>query len=312
VQVKRVKKELEFFVAPSPPFRLDLTVWTLRRNPANLIDRWDGRTYRRVLRLSTGPAEIAVEQTGPPDAARLKVAVCGGKPGPRTKAEVAATLDRMLGLHVDLRGFYRLSSGDRQLKLLADPFCGMRPPRYETLFESVITAIASQQVSRTVSILLLNRLAHRFGVALSADAEAVHAFPAPRDVAGLGISELRQLGFNRQKGRAIIELASAITDGTLDLEGVAALSDEEAVARLSALRGIGRWSAEYVLLRGLGRIHIFPGDDVGAQKNLQRWLHLGKPPEYAAVQRILHRWHPYAGLIYFHMLLDRLADAGYL
>ena len=97
-----------------------------------------------------------------------------------------------------------------------------------------------------------------------------------------------------------------------DLEGLADLPDDEAVNRLCELRGVGRWTAEYVLLRGLGRTHIFPGDDVGACNNLQRWLRLTKPLDYQAVRRILSRWDDYAGLVYFHLLLDRLGEAGYL
>jgi DNA-3-methyladenine glycosylase II len=131
-------------------------------------------------------------------------------------------------------------------------------------------------------------------------------------LAGLIPSKLRQIGFSIQKGRAIIELAQSIAEGHLDLESFAALSDEAAVMRLLELRGLGRWSAEYVLLRGLGRTHVFPGDDVGARKNLQRWLHLAKPLDYEGVQRVLSRWRRYAGLVYFHLLLDRLAEAGHI
>ena len=87
-------------------------------------------------------------------------------------------------------------------------------------------------------------------------------------------AHLRELGFSLQKGRAMIELARAITEEGLDLEGLAELPDEEAIECLCGLRGVGRWSAEYVLLRGLGRTHVFPGDDVGARNNLQRWLNL--------------------------------------
>jgi DNA-3-methyladenine glycosylase II len=108
------------------------------------------------------------------------------------------------------------------------------------------------------------------------------------------------------------ELARISAEGREELEGVAVLTDEEAVTRLCRLRGVGRWSAEYVLLRRLGRIHIFPGDDVGARKNVQRWLRLEDPLDYAAVGSTLTRWHPYGGLIYFHLLLNRLAEAGYL
>ena len=76
---------------------------------------------------------------------------------------------------------------------------------------------------------------------------------------------------------------------------MAALPDDEAIDHLCELRGVGRWTAEYVLLRGLGRTHIFPGDDVGARNNLQRWLQLTNPLDYEAVRRALARWHRMAG-----------------
>jgi DNA-3-methyladenine glycosylase II len=91
-----------------------------------------------------------------------------------------------------------------------------------------------------------------------------------------------------------------------------ALDDATAGAQLRALRGVGRWTAEYVLLRRLGRDHTFPGDDVGARNHLQQWLHLEDPLTYASVRQSLARWQEYGGLIYFHLLLNRLAGTGYL
>ena len=82
--------------------------------------------------------------------------------------------------------------------------------------------------------------------------------------------------------------------------------------RLLELRGVGRWTAEYVLLRGLGRLQVFPGDDVGAQKRLTRWLGRSRPLDYAGVRRAVERWQPYSGLLYFHLLLDGLSQAGAL
>jgi DNA-3-methyladenine glycosylase II len=75
---------------------------------------------------------------------------------------------------------------------------------------------------------------------------------------------------------------------------------------------VGRWTGEYVLLRGLGRLHVFPGEDVGARNNLRRWLGLTGALDYDGVRRVLTPWTPYAGLIYFHLLQDRLAEAGYV
>lgn len=89
-------------------------------------------------------------------------------------------------------------------------------------------------------------------------------------------------------------------------------SNEEICQRLLPLRGVGRWSAEYVLLRGFGRIEVFPGDDVGAQKNLQALFALADKPTYEQIQELTARWQPYAGFVYFHLLLDKLARKGFL
>ncbi|MGH6886428.1 MAG: DNA-3-methyladenine glycosylase family protein, partial [Geminicoccales bacterium] len=118
--------------------------------------------------------------------------------------------------------------------------------------------------------------------------------------------ELRALGFSRQKALAMIELAQALAEHRLDLDELEGLDDATAMERLQRLRGVGRWTAEYVLLRGLGRLHVFPGDDVGARNNLQRWLGLLEPLGYDGVQRSLARWAPFQGLVYLHLLLRGL------
>jgi DNA-3-methyladenine glycosylase II len=293
-----------------PPFRLELAVWVLRRRPENLIDRWDGRRYHRALALEGGAVDVSVSQTGPLETPRLRVAVEGGPAGPGTRPDVTAALERLLGLRTDLTEFERLAAQDGRLGPLAQRFRGMKPTRFSTVFECLVNAIACQQVTLTLGIRLLGRLAEAFGLEASGGEVPAHAFPRPEDLAGRKPEELRPLGFSRQKARALIELACAVAEGRLDLETLATETDEVALEHLRRLRGVGRWTAEYVLLRGLGRLHVFPGDDVGARNNLRRWLETPTPLDYEGVRRALATWRPYAGLIYFHLLLDRLAEAG--
>jgi DNA-3-methyladenine glycosylase II len=111
-------------------------------------------------------------------------------------------------------------------------------------------------------------------------------------------------------GTVVIEIAQAVVAGDLDLEALQRLEDGAAIERLTSLRGVGRWTAEYVLLRGLGRLHVFPGDDVGAHNKLRRLFAIETPLDYEAVGRMVARWHPYAGVVYFHLLLDSLSRAG--
>ena len=203
-----------------------------------------------------------------------------------------------------------MAAGDQRLRLLANRFLGLKPPRCPTMFEAVVNAFACQQLSLEVGLELLNRLAaisgRRFGTALDAGS----GFPTPHDVVKLRPANYRAVGFSRQMVRALLDLARAISRRDLDLETISGESDAFVRQRLLELRGVGRWTAEYVLLRGLGRLHMFPGDDVGAQKRLALWLGRSGPMDYADVCRAVERWQPYAGLVYFHLLLDGLSRTG--
>ncbi len=295
-----------FMLEPRPPFRLDLTVWALRRQPHNLVDRWDGHSYRRVLPVGATAAGIEVTQRGSPETPQLLVRVETGHGAGDVKSSVTAALQRLLGLDIDLGAFYALAHDDPWLAPLAQRFRGFKPPRFTTPFEALVNAIACQQLSLHVGILLLNRLAQRFG-ARAADG---HAFPVPAGLARRRVDSLRALGFSRHKAQTVIDVARGVVRGEVDLERLTADDDAAAVEHLCALRGIGRWSAEYVLLRGLGRTHVFPGDDVGARNNLHRWLQRTRALDYDGVQRVLKPWRPYGGLIYLHLLLDGLARKG--
>jgi len=298
-------KAIDFTLRPVQPFRLDLTVWTLRRRPNNAMDRWEEGVYRRTLVIDAMPVQVAVTQQN----STLAVTVAGAGLPSRAQADVTAALDRLLGLRIDLRKFYRLASQETKLHQLARRFLGMKPPRFPSVFEALVNAIACQQLSLTVGITLLNRLTERYGLGSRSED---HAFPRPDDLSKVDAQALRALGYSRNKGQTLIEAARAVTEGDLDLEALATMDDAEVVKRLMELRGVGRWTAEYTLLRGLGRTHQFPGDDVGAQKGLHRWLRLRRPPDYDHVRRVLRKWRPYAGLIYFHLLLDGLDRRGWV
>ncbi|BFU92956.1 MAG: hypothetical protein NTAFB01_41430 [Nitrospira sp.] len=298
-------KEINFTLHPVQPFRLDLTVWTLRRRPHNAMDRWEEGIYRRTLVVGAMPVQVAVTQ----QKTKLAVTVTGADLPSRTQADVTAALDRLLGLRVDLRKFYRLASQETKLHQLAQRFLGMKPPRFPSVFEALVNAIACQQLSLTVGIALLNRLTERYGLGSLNEGRA---FPRPDDLGAVEVQALRAFGYSRSKGQTVIDAARAMREGTLDPDGFATMDDAETINRLMELRGVGRWTAEYTLLRGLGRIHQFPGDDVGAQKSLHRWLRLKRPPDYDHVRRVLRKWRPYAGLIYFHLLLDGLDRKGWV
>jgi DNA-3-methyladenine glycosylase II len=297
-------------LAARPPFRLDLTAWALRRRPHNEIDRFDGRIWRRVLIVRGRPVAIAVEQVS--HGARPAIEVTArGADDHTTRDAVADTLTRTLRLDLDLAPFYRIARADRTLAPLVERLRGMRPPRFPSVFEAFSNAVACQQVSLTAGMYVLNRVAGVYGRAGRIDGEAMKSAPDPRLVARAREDDLRALGLSYPKARYLIGLAeTAINRGDPDFGSLAALDDAAALEKLRSLHGVGRWTAEYVMLRGLGRLNVFPADDVGGTNTLFKWLGVRRKPDYDGVRRLLARWHPYEGLIYIHLLVDALANRG--
>lgn len=321
IRERPMRKDSSTNVAPSPltlelrpvaPFRLDLTAWALRRRHENLIDRWDGETYRRVLLVSGHPAEIHVSQHGSEQSPLLEVNLSGVGCVPHARDEVAGLLTRMLGLQADLKPFYRLVARDRKLACLAEKYRGLKPVRFPTVFEALTNAIACQQFTITAGLQLLNRLARLGSIVIDTATGPAFGFPEPSDFLRIRPQTFRRLGFSRQKTRAFRDLSAGIQSGRTDLRRLMNLDNQAAKEYLQTLTGVGRWTAEYVLLRGLGRLDVFPGDDVGARNGLTKWLQRRKPMDYASVGRALAPWQPYTGFIYFHMLLESLDASGRL
>jgi len=304
-------ESVNFSLRPTPPFRLDLTAWALRRRARNIVDRWDGSAYRRVLVIDGAPVEIAATQAGSIDRPRLNVTVSVATHITlQTHHAAAELLARILGLRTDLRGFYALAAKDTRLAPLVSEFRGLKPPRFPTAFEALVNAIACQQLSLTVGIELLNRLAMRCGLAIGPGSSEQHAFPRAPDLLRLKAQTFRHLGFSYSKARSVLALSRVIVGGQFNPEQMQVLDNESAVDQLMNLRGVGRWTAEYVLLRGLGRMNMFPGDDVGARNRLAAWLGRDGPLDYDGVKRAVRRWQPYAGFVYFHLLLAGLTESG--
>jgi DNA-3-methyladenine glycosylase II len=269
-------------------------------------------TYRRVIVVTGRPTELAVRQEGSLTEPRLIVTATPSLRTPSERKLVRSAIDRLLGLQIDLCDWYRMAEGHRRLRALADRFRGVKPPRFPTVFEALVNGFACQQLSLVVGLELLNRLAEVCDVRRGTGERVTYAFPTPRDVARIAASRYHAIGFSRQKVHALLTLARGIDRSEIDVERLDLEDDQRALAHLRELRGVGRWTAEYVLLRGLGRLHILPGDDVGAQKSLGRWLGRPDPLDYDGVSRAVERWRPYAGMLYFHLLLDGLSKAGSL
>ncbi|QBR85316.1 DNA-3-methyladenine glycosylase 2 family protein [Legionella israelensis] len=300
-----------FTLHPIAPYRLDYTVFTLRRRSKNSVDCWDGQNYTRVFNLDNKPIRVKVKQTNSLNNPELLVSL--DEPlHPVVQEKIKHLIEMMLGLNRDLADFYKMAKDDARLSPLVFQFMGVKPPRFPSLFEALINAISCQQISLDAGLHIQNRLVQHVGIKMNYKNQVLNAFPTAEDVSYCSVAELRKIGYSTHKSETIIRLASTLKEEQFSFNCLEEKPNDEVIEWLCQFKGIGRWTAEYVLLRGLGRIEIFPSDDIGAQNNLQKLFHLEKKLDYKKTSEITALWYPYAGLVYFHLLLHKLDEKGAL
>jgi DNA-3-methyladenine glycosylase II len=108
--------------------------------------------------------------------------------------------------------------------------------------------------------------------------------------------------FSQRKAEYIVGLAQALASGQLDLAALTGAADEAVVARLTAVRGLGRWTAEWFLARALGRPDVCPADDLGVRRAVEALCFRGRARDAAAVRRRARAWRPHRSLAIHYLL----------
>jgi DNA-3-methyladenine glycosylase II len=169
---------------------------------------------------------------------------------------------KLLGAEFDLEPFYRWALAEQPaIARLTVRLAGFRPPLQPDPFEALVTSITAQQVSLFSAVAIRNRLIQRFGTEIG----EAWAFPTRERLAAAAEQELVEVGFTRRKA----EYAVALARSDLDLQALAALDDDEVRARITALRGLGPWTAEWFLARHLARPRAWPAGDLALRKAVE-------------------------------------------
>ncbi len=210
---------------------------------------------------------------------------------------LVARARRMLDLEADPGAIAEHLGHDRALAARVRRAPGMRIPGAWDPFELAVRAVLGQQVSVAAATTLAGRLVATFGTPIPGDGPLTHAFPGAARLAEAGESRIGALGLTRARAATLAGLARAVAGGTLVLDGARGL--EASVAAMTALPGIGPWTAHYVALRGLLEPDAFPAGDLGLRKALAP--RGGAPLSEAALLARAERWRPWRGYAAIHL-----------
>jgi DNA-3-methyladenine glycosylase II len=180
---------------------------------------------------------------------------------------------------------------------------GFKFPTTPTVFEALVDAVVEQQISIKVARNIEERLAVLFGESVMMDGETFFAFPTAEALAKAGTAQIRQAGLSMRKADYICGVAQLIVDGGLDLEQLKTRGNpEDIVAELDEIRGIGVWTAELTMLRGMQRFDALPADDFGIRRVISRYYLGGKPIKAAEARQIAEPWGCWKGLAAFYLI----------
>jgi DNA-3-methyladenine glycosylase II len=177
-----------------------------------------------------------------------------------------------------------LRRADPVLSLIIEQVGSYSLKRRPEKFQALVRAIIFQQLAGKAAQSIYERFVGLFPST---------RFPSPAGVLEVGEADLRRIGLSRQKTAYIRDLASHIVAGTLSFQRFPRMDDEEIIAELTRVKGIGRWTAEMFLIFNLGRPDVLPVDDLGIRNGVMRAYGLEKPPRAAELRQLGEPWRPY-------------------
>ena len=291
-------QDADFSLRPVAPYDFELTsgYMTFFRG-AYAADSFEDGVFRRLLDLGDGFTLASVTSAGTTEEPRLDVQLRSHDLGDSEVAEARRQVAWMLGLDDDLDPFYRMARADRHLAPFVERFWGLHPPHTPSVYESLVQAILGQQISSHVARMLRGLLTETYGQKVRVDGQVYRAFPRPEALAAAGLDGMRAVKLSARKAEYITDIASRVARGELDLEGLRQQPVEDAIEVLTAIRGVGLWTAHWLAIHALGSPDGFPHGDLALQRHVGKLVNGGTPMDADQVLDYSRRWAPYRGYV---------------
>lgn len=250
-------------------------------------------TYKRVVQYESRSNLVSASQSQSTDHNHIEITIEGEEPTKSSIEHCLTQISRIIGVDQDPSGFYSMAESDNFLNPLVNKFHGLHIPQTASVFEGLISAIIGQQISTHVARILRSLIVERYGSILSIGNETYHSFPTPQSLELAGIEELHANKFSKRKAEYLCEISALESKGFINLENLRNLPTEDAVDMLTSLRGVGQWTAHWLLIHSLGYEDGFPSGDLALQKIMGDYFNDGEIMSEREAIEYSRKWRPY-------------------
>jgi len=289
---------MQLTLEPLPPFDFNLSA-QIFSNGDERIQRYEDGVFSEIVRLSGAPARIRVSSQGTVAHPRLLVLV---EPEDVDAADIEVLVTRLFNLKMDLLPFYEAVKSDPIMLQITRRLWGLHSPSTATVFEALVDSIIEQQISLKAAWSMQRRLIETFGGALSLRGRTYFAYPMPENLAAASIEQLLACGLSGRKAKYVQGVAKLVEDG-LDLESFRSWSEVKIIEELSLIRGVGVWTAEMSMIRGMQKYDAFPSDDIGLRRIIAHYYYGGEKITGDEARRTAFAWSGWRGLASFYLVM---------
>ena len=282
-------------VRPVPPYDFELTAGqpNYSREQQFKTEEYVDDRYIRLLDLGNTVALAKVNSVGAVDQPELSVELTGDDLTQADADRAAQQITWLLGCDQDLRPFYDAVTGDAVLSDVVNDFYGYHNTRSASVYEALVQAVLGQQIATNVARIIRSLLVENYGVHATIADREWHAFPRSESLATAEVDDLRQLKLSYRKAEYIQGIARTALDSGDNLDSMHALNDDEVVKRMVAMRGVGNWTAQWVLVRALARPDGFPIGDLALRRTVSSLYFGGQEIDDTQLLEFSERWSPW-------------------
>ncbi len=304
-------------IKPVAPFDFDLTAGYHTYFQGRYgSDSLTGGVYRRLLDLDGNLVLASVRSIGSVEVPELAVELQGDRLSPSEVASATAQVAWLLGTGQDLAPFYSMARDDPALPSIVRRYHGLHLPHTASVFEALVLAILGQQIATNVARIIRTLMIETHGPRQTFDGETFYAFPRPEILAALTVEDLRKMKLSQRKAEYVKGIAQAALEWSAlewspgGMESLHDLPDEAVVEKVVGLRGVGTWTAQWVLIRALGRPDGLPLGDLALRRAVSRVYFGGTEIDDRQLSEFSQRWSPwraYATVYLFSALRTGMA-----
>ena len=282
-------------IYPVSPYDFEMTAGqpNYSRDQEFKTEDYDDGAYIRLLDLGDNVALASVRSEGTVDDPRLAVSLTGEDLTDGDARRAAEQLTWLLGCDQDLLPFYDSVSGDPVLAGVVNDFYGYHNTRTASVYEALVQAVMGQQIATAVARVVRNLLIQEYGVRATIAGRERYAFPRATALASAEVADLRQLKLSVRKSEYIQGIARASLDAPKGFEEMHQLADDEVVKQMVAIRGVGNWTAQWVLVRALARPDGFPVGDLALRRTVAALYFEGAEITDSQLLDFSDRWSPW-------------------